>query len=1217
MGLCLVAVGGARAQPQPPVDYEYISYGGLPGHGYLGDAELVDINADGRMDVVMTGLGSPLSPVGDAVTPRTGLYLAVQDLSEFATLPYKFERQTDFNVPGLLYSTVAPVDYDNDGDVDLLFMGAQAGSLLYSPLTLLYEHDGDLGFSRVSTFPGLHNGSADWGDYDNDGDPDLLLTGVTEENNFVTLLYRNEGDGDFEPVALPDEAGVGYGMARWGDYDGDNDLDFAVTGAHTDARFTSRIYRNDAGVFTPLDAGLPGLSHSRLAWFDADGDGRLDLLLTGGFLNPFILQGKTALFRNLGDDRFEEVPAAFENADLFGGELATLDLNNDGVLEVVLSGRSTATEPQRARVYENTGGVFRSSYSFSGMQSLILASADHDSDGDLDVLFSGIRTTGGSLAGRTFLLDNLEDNTLPSAPFGLRTEVDATTGEIVFSWNPGSDEETPAQRLSYNLRVGTLPGRSDILAPLADLATGRRWVGSPGNVGTNTSWRLQVPIGAYYWSVQAIDGSYAGSAFASEQPIFFGDPNDKTPPAPPENLQVVSDVRQVHLTWQLSPDADVARQYIYRDTQPAPTTLLTNVLPDAQTYTDSAVEDGVTYYYRISAEDASGNESAFTDTQTATPMPPFEQVDGTGLDDVAEGTGVWGDYDGDGDLDLLLTGSGRTVLYRNAPGPNGAPLFVQQQTFDRLSVSAVAWGDYDGDGDLDFAIAGFNTRRETLTKLYRNDAGTFFDTVAGLPGFLQADLAWGDYDNDGDLDLLITGSENIDVNTWTSSTLLFRNDLASLGQARTFTEVEQAGLHATADGAAAWGDYDGDQDLDLFLAGSGITNLYRNDWRLGGGFASANESFAQLANASAEWGDYDADGDLDFLATGTSFPPLSVPMVVTRIYRRDGGQFTDLQLDLDLRSDLVGISEGEAAWGDYDNDGDFDFIVAGTAQGRPTTRVYHNAAGRFDDLDAGLQDLFAGTVAWGDYDGDGDLDVLLTGLVPGDRTNEPATLLYRNNVITPNTPPTTPTGLAQQIEGTEVTFSWQAATDAETPAPGLTYNLRVGTTAGASDVVAPMSLPDGTRLVPALGNAFHNTAWTLDLPPGTYYWSVQAVDHAFAGSPFAREQSLKVTTNNAQSVDTEQPSALRLALAPPFPNPFGAQTEIGYVIEAPGPVRLAIYDVLGRMVKVLAEGYTQAGVQVVTWDGRSGDGARLGSGLYMLRLEAGGKHLVRTMTLLR
>ena len=70
--------------------------------------------------------------------------------------------------------------------------------------------------------------------------------------------------------------------------------------------------------------------------------------------------------------------------------------------------------------------------------------------------------------------------------------------------------------------------------------------------------------------------------------------------------------------------------------------------------------------------------------------------------------------------------------------------------------TSVAWGDYDKDGDLDILLAGASSSG-IVTKVYRNDSGTFTDTGANLTGFASSSVAWGDYDKDGDLDILLTG----------------------------------------------------------------------------------------------------------------------------------------------------------------------------------------------------------------------------------------------------------------------------------------------------------------------------------------------------------------------------------------------------------------------------------------------------------------------------
>jgi hypothetical protein len=114
-----------------------------------------------------------------------------------------------------------------------------------------------------------------------------------------------------------------------------------------------------------------------------------------------------------------------------------------------------------------------------------------------------------------------------------------------------------------------------------------------------------------------------------------------------------------------------------------------------------------------------------------------------------------------------------------------------------------------------------------------------------------------------------------------------------------------------------------------------------------------------------------------------------------------------------------------------------------------------DGGGSFTDLGAGLPGVRNSCVAWGDYDNDGDLDILLTG----DTGSGFISCVYRNLEPTPRTPPGAPANLATTPTGEGAILSWDAAADGQTPAAGLTNNLRVGTAPGAADVVPGMANP--------------------------------------------------------------------------------------------------------------------------------------------------------------
>jgi len=152
----------------------------------------------------------------------------------------------------------------------------------------------------------------------------------------------------------------------------------------------------------------------------------------------------------------------------------------------------------------------------------------------------------------------------------------------------------------------------------------------------------------------------------------------------------------------------------------------------------------------------------------------------------------------------------------------------------------------------------------------------------------------------------------------------------------------------------------------------------------------------------------------------------------------------------------------------------------------------------------GLVQVGEPSIAVGDPDDDGDLDLAVMGRQPAG--NVWYTQVYRNEAVRSNTPPGAPSGLQATRLGSDVTFSWSRAFDAETPSLGLTCNLRVWQTVAGKEVEIQPAMADpltGKRRIPAMGNVQQNTSWTLrGLASGTYHWTVQAIDTSFVGGPW-------------------------------------------------------------------------------------------------------------------
>jgi hypothetical protein len=522
---------------------------------------------------------------------------------------------------------------------------------------------------------------------------------------------------------------------------------------------------------------------------------------------------------------------------------------------------------------------------------------------------------------------------------------------------------------------------------------------------------------------------------------------------------------------------------------------------------------------------------------------------------------VWGDYDNDDDLDILLAAE----IYNNDNGN-----FIFDSSLNGLSISSNAWGDYNNDGNLDILLTGLRSDQRHYSIIYSNSNSSFIDINAGLEGVDESSVAWGDYDNDGDLDILITGNSGTSY-----STKIYRNDNGS------FTDID-ADLPTIVDGSVAWGDYDNDGDLDILLGEYNTVWICRND----DSTFTGNNLHINDAGPSV-WGDYDNDGDLDIL--------IASAVGKNKIYRNDKSTF------INIDAVIGGGVAGSASWGDYDNDGDLDVLI--------TDEIYRNDDSVFTLIETPLAGNRSSLSYWGDYDADGDLDILLS--------DYDFSRIYRNDINYPNVPPDAPVNLNSTPSNTMVSLGWDAASDAQTPSPGLTYNLRIGTTPGGCEIMSPVAGRNGYRRIAQMGNVNHHLSWQIkNLQPNTiYFWSVQAVDNSFAGGTWAEEQTF--TTGITGIGNLTEEILYQFSLSQNFPNPFNPITLISYTVGANRNtplqyVDLSIYNILGQMVVTLVNKNQVPGSYQVEWDGSD-----FPSGVYFYRIQAGDFVKTKRMLLIK
>jgi hypothetical protein len=342
---------------------------------------------------------------------------------------------------------------------------------------------------------------------------------------------------------------------------------------------------------------------------------------------------------------------------------------------------------------------------------------------------------------------------------------------------------------------------------------------------------------------------------------------------------------------------------------------------------------------------------------------------------------AWGDFDNDGFIDLVISNSGPDFLYRN----NRDGTFTQITASPIVknesdNGSGVAWADYDNDGHLDLVVG----KDPGKNNLFRNKGdGTFTNTVGNA---VVADgpansTTWGDFNNDGYVDLFVTSTQG-------PPNRLYRNNGEGSFTRMTSGEVGNIASDGGHANTGIWGDYDNDGDLDVFVTHYDAKNFfYRNNgdstftklFRADTGDLDA----ASSVSGGPAWGDYDNDGDLDlFIMQGLVLQPLND----TLFRNNDDGSFTSMM------SNVVGpvVSDSQhgqsCAWADYDNDGWLDLFVTGCGaygSGEPGRKsfLYHNEGeGRFTRITAGslVNDVnWSEGGVWGDYDNDGFMDLFV------------------------------------------------------------------------------------------------------------------------------------------------------------------------------------------------------------------------------------------------
>lgn len=772
-------------------------------------------------------------------------------------------------------------DYDNDGWLDFYELSAWATDPVNWPMiqtNRLFRGKADLRFEEIknsvisTTKVQLVNNSL-WSDYDNDGDVDLVVVNIGEPVSF----FQNQGDGDF--VGLTNtvtERLDGYNSA-WGDYDNDGDLDLAIVGSATSVLYRNN-YPDDFTIALDLHEanGYP-------TWADYDNDGLLDLLITRGQGSSM----RNSLLHNNGDGTFTSVSDAMTTPGRWMCG-AWGDYDNDGAMDLLVASSIGANT-----LFHNLGNSNHwikfnlkgtvSNGSAIGAKVRVKATIRGQTVWQMREIQSGPASQA-------------QDDMRPN--FGLG---DATNVELVhIEWPSGNVQELANQVPDRILNV-TEPVRINPVRPTASLG---------GNVTlTNVSGGV-----SYQWHLDGANLVGKTARTLSLVDLAAADAGRYSVVVTLSNGTVLTNYTYVNVDTQFT---KITSGPVVTDVGPG--------FWEAPNWWDYD-NDG---YLDLFIAQSSGNQQARAAVYHNNRDGSFTRATNAITTQVRLGwLGAVGDYNNDGNDDLLYARfSGADDLFRNEGGGTFSRQTMGQAgplVGDADDTTAAGWADYDRDGFIDlFAANSFYGSAKPARNdcLYHNNGdGSFTRVTTNQVGMLVGDsvptgpCSWADYDNDGWPDLWV-GSSNADWPANVGRQYLWHNN----GNG-TFSRASAGSLDLNlAKGFGLWGDYDNDGYLDLFLTSwSGRTSLHRN---LGGETFSDVSATAGVGKATetglAAWGDYDNDGFLDLFLVAYTSPSI--------LYRNNGdGTFASVDVGSPLRDSPTG---GCVAWADYDNDGFLDLLI--------------------------------------------------------------------------------------------------------------------------------------------------------------------------------------------------------------------------------------------------------------------------------------------------
>ncbi len=364
-----------------------------------------------------------------------------------------------------------------------------------------------------------------------------------------------------------------------------------------------------------------------------------------------------------------------------------------------------------------------------------------------------------------------------------------------------------------------------------------------------------------------------------------------------------------------------------------------------------------------------------------------------GLNDIEASRIAWGDFNNDGYDDLLLDGA---VLLKNKGDGSFINITADAGIINMNGANGGIWGDIDNDGHVDFYT--FVTGKDNFDRLWKNNGDETFTDIT-MTAFPYPDIypteaaAWGDYDNDGFIDLYLANyekplAETIERARGNADRLFHNNGDGTFDEVTIITGTK---LRENMCGRGVnWGDYDNDGDQDIYVS----------NYRLDPNLLWSNSGDGTFTNAAAEkgaeghetqgsyghtigseWGDYDNDGDLDLFVSNLAHPRYIGYSDKSMLLENQGPPHYKFKNQFSNSGIRFEETSAEPSLIDYDNDGYLDIYFTSVYRNKKSFLYKGKGNGTFTDVTwlAGVRGDNGWGNAFADYDNDGDLDLAVGG----------------------------------------------------------------------------------------------------------------------------------------------------------------------------------------------------------------------------------------------